>query len=308
MNHAAPAVIFRDELPVPTTNITIYEQLYVLEQWFRRVALAGLMAPYGSTWKSALPSELMGDLKRRLKQLEGRVHLDCENSDNVIWLLTLDELRQVLLTDSTWPSVKRLTGLSRGLLESKLDELREIRNVVSHNRATTENTLVILNGLNASLRSGIAQFKDEFLYPTNGAWKQDPDTDSVEGLVPSLFAELEDGNDWSSFQPMLSESTLYFSLTSLPTEPFAYLNVNRFLEKMKDCERGILALLLNKTGAEFTLTWPKAVTDPEHDQIVRFFFSCRHPHWTDTEYHNQRVSAICNPRVWFYENARPEDA
>lgn len=111
MEHVAPAVIFRDELPVPTTNIIIYEHLYVREQWFRRVALAGLMARYGSTWKSALPSELMGELKRRLKQLEGRVHLDCENSDNAIWLLTLDELRLVLLADSTWPSVKQLTGL-----------------------------------------------------------------------------------------------------------------------------------------------------------------------------------------------------
>lgn len=65
-------------------------------------------------------------------------------------------------------------------------------------------------------------------------------------MEPSLFEELVEGNDWSSFEPMLSDSALYFSLTSLPTEPFAYLNVNRFLAKMKHCEHGILALLLTR--------------------------------------------------------------
>jgi hypothetical protein len=91
MTTSGPSIVFREELPLPTTNIEIYEQMYALEQWLRRVACASLMARFGSTWRSALPPELAGDLKRRLKQLEGRVHLDCENSRNAIWLLTLED-------------------------------------------------------------------------------------------------------------------------------------------------------------------------------------------------------------------------
>jgi hypothetical protein len=212
----------------------------------------------------------------------------------------------VLLADSTWPTVKRLTGLPRGVLDGRLDELREVRNVVNHNRATTETTVSIVNGLAASLRAGIARFKDEFLYSSDYQLNL-PDSDSSEGFVPMLYQELVETNDRFSFQSMLSESQLFYSLTRLPVAPFdCYLNINAFLADMKAREDAILALLVNKQGDEFSLTWPKAVLDVEHDQILRFFFESRGARWSKLEYGKQLASAVCDPRVWFYENARPE--
>ncbi len=300
-----PGVIFRDELPVPKTNIEIYERLYVLEQWFRRVAYASLMARYGSNWKSALPPELLGDLKRRLKQLDGRMHLHCENSNNAIWVLTLEELRTVLLSDNTWPTVRVLTGLPRGVVDTRLDELREIRNVVGHSRATSGNTLVVLNGLATGLTPGIERFKTHLLYSVADAIHLEDDGD--DGYVFDLYAQLVANNDWSSFQPVLSSSKLFYSLTHLPVAPFdRCVRVKRFLADMSTCENEILAVLVNKLGDEFTLTWPRALSDVEHDHVVRFFFSRRVGSWTSTPYVEQSPEAICDPRVWFYENQRPE--
>jgi hypothetical protein len=306
MNEPRPTVIFQDELPVPTTNIEIYEQVYVLEQWFRRVAYASLMARYGSNWTATLRPGLLGDLKRRLRQLDGRVHLHCENSNNAIWLLTLDELRDVLLADATWPAVKVLTGLPRGVLDRKLDELREIRNVVGHNRATTLDTAVIVKGIAISLRPAITCFKDQLLYSMG-----DMHLDHGEGsdeLVPSLFSGRVKGNDWSKFQPMLTESEYFYSLTRLPAGQFdRYLRIGQFLGEMTECEDAVLAVLVNLTGDEFTLTWSKAVSDVEHEQVVQFFFASHASAWTETDYEMQRASAVCDPRIWFYENRRPED-
>jgi hypothetical protein len=91
------AAAFWDELPIPTANLTIYREIYSVEQWMRRIAYAALLARFGPNWRGSLPEELTSSLKRRLRQLNGRVHLDCENSDNAIWLLTLDELQGVRL-------------------------------------------------------------------------------------------------------------------------------------------------------------------------------------------------------------------
>jgi hypothetical protein len=61
---SAGSIVFRDELPVPEANIVVYEQIYVLEQWLRRIAYASLMAQFGSGWQQAMPGNLAGDLKR----------------------------------------------------------------------------------------------------------------------------------------------------------------------------------------------------------------------------------------------------
>jgi len=66
---SAGSIVFRDELPVPEANVVVYEQIYVLEQWLRRIAYASLMAQFGSGWQQAIPGNLASDLKRRLRQL-----------------------------------------------------------------------------------------------------------------------------------------------------------------------------------------------------------------------------------------------
>jgi hypothetical protein len=107
---------------------------------------------------------------------------------------------------------------------------------------------------------------------------------------------------------MLSESQYFYSLTRLPADPFDhYLRLAQFLDEMKHCEDAVLAVLVNKSGDEFTLTWPKAVSEAEHELVVRFFFTAHAHAWTETEYSMQSASALCDPRIWFYENRRPAE-
>jgi hypothetical protein len=105
---------------------------------------------------------------------------------------------------------------------------------------------------------------------------------------------------------MLTESRYFYSLTRLPVAPFdRYLRVKQFITQMAGAEDAILAVLVNKEGDEFTLSWPKAASAAEHDQIVRFFWRSHASCWTNTKYSDQSPRAICDPRIWFYENVRP---
>jgi hypothetical protein len=300
------AAVFWEELPIPGANLQIYREIYSLEQWLRRIAYAALIAKYGTHWPGALPADLASSLKKRLRQLSGRVHLDCENSDNAIWLLTLDELQRLLLSDATWPMVKQLTNLPRRVLESKISEIREIRNVIGHNRAAGARTVLITEAAAASLRVGIDHFKGELLYDDEsrihlGNIEKDP----ADG-VPKLYAQFLESGEWTDFQSMLSESEFFFALTRLPFDPFdTYLAVKQFLDRFQPLAHDALAILVNKQGDEFTLVWPKDADDGVNQRILRFFFDHHDYAWTETPYESQSPSAICNPWIWFYENERP---
>jgi hypothetical protein len=85
----------------------------------------------------------------------------CRVQRHVVWLLTLEELRRLLLSDFLWPSVKQLTGLQKADVASRVEELREIRNVIGHNRATTGQTARIFEGIEGYLGSGVERFRQE---------------------------------------------------------------------------------------------------------------------------------------------------
>ena len=297
------SVGFRDEPPVPEANVAVYEQIYVLEQWLRRIAYASFMARYGTDWQQALPERLAGDLKRRLRQLSGRVHLDCENSDNAIWLLTLDELGDVLLMERLWPTVKLLCKLPKRVLESRLYELREIRNVVGHNRAVSPNTALLTAGITVALASGIECFKTQLLYDDGGTIHFGS---PGGGRVAGMFAEMESRRDPKTFQVMFAEGDHFYSLTRLPINPFdVYLSIKSFIAALEPLAHDVLAVLVNRGGDEFALAWPKRASDQVHERVMTFFFMSDRDRWAKTPYEEQSPSAICDPRVWFYENERP---
>ncbi len=252
-------VSFWEELPIPDANISIYQEVYALEQWLRRIAYAALMARYGPNWRGTLEPELASSLKRRLRQLEGRVYLDCENSDNAIWLLTLEELQELLLADSNWPRVKELTRLNQQVIRSKLSEIREIRNVIGHSRAVGGQAELLARAAASALRTGIDAFKSQLLYDeASEIHIGSPSDYEEESSVPARFAALTVDNDWAIFQPMLSESKYFYALTRLPCEPFdVFLGLKQFLAHLAPIRHEILAVLVNKMGDEFTLVWPK---------------------------------------------------
>lgn len=301
------AVSFWEELPIPDANLSIYREVYAIEQWLRRVAYAALMARYGANWRGTLKPELASNLKQRLRQLDGRVYLDCENSDNAIWLLTLDELQELLLADSNWPTVRELTRLSQQVVTSKLSEIREIRNVIGHSRAVGGQAELLTRAAASALRTGIDAFKNQLLYDSASDIHLGSPDDYEEDGVPARFASLTVNNDGSVFQPMLSESKYFYALTRLPCGPYDdFLGIRQFLAHLGPIRHDILAVLVNKMGVEFTLVWPKASSEATHSRVMDFFFSKHDVAWISVSYDRQSTAAVCDPAIWFYENQIPE--
>ena len=178
-------IAFWDELPIPDANLAIYRQVYSVEQWMRRIAYAALMAKHGASWQGTLDREFASDLKRRLRQLDGRVHLDCENSDNVMWLLTLEELQTMILADANWPAVKETAWACQNeWSRTRLSEIREIRNVIGHNRAVGAGGELLATAAASALRVGIDRFRDQLLYTIGQIHMGDPD-EYPHGSVPA---------------------------------------------------------------------------------------------------------------------------
>ena len=298
-----PEVSFDGEMPFPEPNIVIYREVYIIEQWIRRIAYAAMVAKHGKNWLGIIPSELHKELKYRLAGRSGRIHLDCENSNNIIWLSTLEELRQLLTIESIWPVVKVLTGYNRDFISSKINELREIRNIIGHNRAVTHRTLTIWRGISTSLRHGIETFKSKLLYSEEDKIHLDA---GEEGIATTIFHLKTRNNDWGRFQPMLSESEYFYSLTHLPVKPFGRcVRVSGILDTYRSLEHVILAILINKTGDEFTINWPKIASVDDHRSVIDKFLDSAESVWTNTGYISQSPKFICDSRIWFYENQKP---
>jgi len=299
-------ISFDGEMPFPENNVVIYREIYTIEQWLRRIIYAAMVAKHGKIWLDIIPHELGNNLKSRLTNLQDRVYLDCENSDNIIWLLTLGELHQLFTLESIWPVVNILTGYNPNFISSKINELREIRNVIGHNRAVTHRTLTIWRGLSMSLRHGIENFKSKLLYNEENVIHLGVSKDVSEDSVAKNFHLKIRNNDWHKFQPVFSESEYFYSLTHLPVEPFGrFVRVSSILDAYLSLKHVILAILINKSGDEFTISWPKTASVERHHSVIDKFLESAREVWTTTDYIKQDPKFVCDPMIWFYENRKP---
>ncbi len=303
MNRNGVAEIdFFEEIPFPKTNSIMYREVYVLEQWLRRIAFAALMVKYGKDWQGALPNELCKELKARLAELKDRVYLDCENSSNSIWLTTLDELKTIIASDSIWPTVRDLTGYSRSVVSSKIDEMRRIRNTIGHNRAVSSRTITIWRGISASLKSGIETFKREFLYNPDTVLHMD---EREEVIAATIFHSKMQGLKGDHPVTVFFESNYACSICRLPHEPFGYLRISDLVNHFHNLENSLLAILVNKGADEYSIVWPKIMSHGVCLSIIDKSLESLDLDTTSTPYEHQNPKYICNPIVWFYENQAP---
>ena len=289
-------LIFEREIAIPTTNETLYRRIYALEVWLRRVLMASIMGRYATQWRSAIPTEIAKELKARRDALRKRVVLDVETSDNDVWLLTLEELRRLLLSEFLWPEARALTGWQRRELSARIDELREIRNVIGHNRATTPRTLEIFAGIERYLDRGIQQFRGLTLYRRDSTGL-DEEAEKEVGSLPWRVRALWDGQRRQVFMAMTEK---FCSVLFLPVPPFTYLSVADLLESFEHARHSILAFYVNDAANEFSVVWPRGAREEEHDAVLLGFEAFGH--FTDTPYEHQDPKYVCDPRIWFYSD------
>jgi len=300
-------VQFVSELPFPETNALVYRELYEYEQLIRRLAHAALVAKAGAQWAGVLPAELLAERKKRLANLSSRIYLNCENSMNLVWITTMEELRTILTMDSTWPFVREFSGYQKEFLVNKLSEVIEIRNVIGHNRATTPDTVIVWRGIATSLRPGLDKFKTVILYRGDEEIHL-PTLDAVEhgSQVVAYYAKRLHGDYRSGLQPMLAESKYFYSLTFLPVETDGdWVRIAGLLEAFEYTSKNVFCFMINKSGNEFSVVWPKNLPGQVNDQIIDVFWQSAQKVWTHTTYQEQSAAFVCDPQIWFYENRRP---
>jgi hypothetical protein len=297
-------VQFVNELPFPETNALIYRELYEYEQLFRRLAHAALVAKAGAEWESILPEGLLPKLQGRLENLSNRIYLNCENSRNPIWITTLEQLRTILTMESILPVVQEFSSYQKAFLVNKLSEVIEIRNVIGHNRATTLDTLTIWRGIAASLKPGMDAFKAILLYDQEDMVYLE--TEDHSNPVAAYYSQRCRALDQSGFQPLLSESKYFYSLTHLPVNTDGdWVRAAALLNAFENAAQYIFCFMINKSGNEFQVVLPKSLPKQVYEQIVDTFLQRSRQVWTHTPYQEQSAAYVCDPQIWFYENRRP---
>jgi len=277
---------FDGELLVSQINYQAYRHIYALEGWFRRICLTAWMIQFGSTWRNMLDPSVRRSLENRVQRNRRRLYLGAESHDDLIWETGHHELIQLLTADDISKSVESLTGASAGFLNGKLDEVREIRNLLAHNRALSQRTQTILLGLLASLEDAVDNFKSRTLY-AQGQIIHEPDVKRP-------------------FQSFISSHGDFIEYVYLPNRPSGRVaDARLLLQNFSEHLDAIIAFCLNKSGDEFSILTPAKLTEDERGAIDEIFANSTNV-WTRVPYTKQPAKYACSPKIWFYENQRPQ--
>lgn len=301
----ADDLLWEGHLPLPTTNLILYRELFELEQWLRRISLAALLVTHGSGWLTALPPDIHARTRQALAQMKRRVYLDCERSDNAVWALTFDDFRRLLVSDELWPAVRQLTEASRQQLGTRLDELREIRNLVAHHRAASQRTLIIFRDAAATIRDAI----DQFRYMLDIAYAR-PDRQTT--LYRTSSPSWPDADDFVASalrrqqkppSVLCEQSDLFYKITSLGSG--GYCRADLLLDALAPVRAMVLAVFLGESAeaedpTELSLFWPRKLSSNEHLHVIDAFaeFLAEHP-MDAVPYRSQPAQFICDPLIWF---------
>jgi hypothetical protein len=207
----------------------------------------------------------------------------------------------MIVDDNVTNSIESMTGATAGFLQGKLQEVREIRNLLAHNRAISERTYIILSGLLASLDEAVDTFKVTVLYGSSEILNED------DGGIGARLGNLLRDNDWHRFQAFVAGRSDFYQYVSLPADLETrnpWPDARLLLQAFRDHLDGIVAFCLNKTGHEFSILAPQVL--PEEDQDVLCDTFARNPNvWTSTPFEQQNPRFVCSPKIWFYKNSSP---
>ena len=292
---------FDDEMLVAKINIVAYRKIYTLEGWLRRICAAAWMANFGALWAQELDAGLRRSIENRMVRNRQRLYLGAESYSDVIWQATHGELLQMLTASCVSETIKSLTGAEPTFLKAKLDEIREIRNLLAHNHALSQRTYTILAGLLAALEDVVETFKACVLYASPEIFMGD------DHPVSSLLERLLAKNDWSKFQAFVARKGHFLEYWSLPANLESrpdWPDAERLLRSFSNHLDNIIAFCLNKQGGEFGILTPVVIPASGHEALCEDFVKHRDA-WTNVRFEDQDPRFICSAKIWFYENSSP---
>lgn len=276
--------------------------------------MTALLAKYGEKWVESIPKEISDELKSRRGSLKGRILLDVENNSNILWLSTLEELRKICLNSEIWPIVRKITSFNETEFTEKLNFLREIRNIIGHNRAVTEQTKKICAGIVDYFRSGVNVFRIKMglfsgLQPGDDQVKCEwsyPEAEDGEQLRCHMFEQ----NIPENSHVDLTESDYFrdISSTSLLTKrKHPWVDIAEVLATFRELESYILAITICLEGDIWGVIWPRSISIERQREIIKKFVSSESLVWSETPYEKQSSKFLGDPKIWFYRVYGPKE-
>jgi hypothetical protein len=293
------------EILIPNANIVGYQAVFETETWMRRLCLAALLLAEGPEWAQSLSTGLRGQIEEESKRNADRWYLGVDAEEELLWATTHGQLRKLLELALQQPHLQNLCGMGGTVLCARLTTVGQIRNALAHSRAISDDTITILKGELAVVKAAVDRFKGTTLYEDSGIL--------LDGFPSDLSVVGEACTERSKMFPrqqlFISATSDFIFLARLPVEPFGrWPNEARLRESLGAASHLLLCALVNASGDELRLVMPRALPDNEKLEVLRHFMTeaLLHDAWTDRLPMSQHPADVCWPRLWFYENRRPE--
>jgi hypothetical protein len=295
------------EVLIPQTNLIGYQRIYEAETWLRRICLASFLLAEGPAWAITVEPSLRSRIQEETARNSSRWYLGADSEEELLWSTTQGQLGQLLRQENIGPHVLHLCGIPGELLAEHLKSLAQIRNTLAHNRAISEDTLTILEGSLTIVTAAVKRFKGHTLYASsnNPSDFEDEDHDLRE-----MYSEFEQGERrFPDQQLFFTANDDFVFLVRLPVQQFGrWPNSARMSISLGISSHLLLCVLANKECDELQFVMPRRLPSEEKIKVLHCFMTNEilRDAWTETSPDEQNPARACWPKLWFYENRRPD--
>lgn len=300
-----------EEVLFPSANAVGYRLIFEAETWLRRICWVALFLSEGPAWAASLDNRLRKSLEQQSKINSSRWYLGADAEEELLWSTTQGQLASLLRMESIQSRLRHLCGLNGELLSQRLQSMAQIRNILAHNRAISDDSLTVLKGDLVVIRAAAKRFKARTLYARTDIVSLSDD--APDDLYPMLaaFDELED-TVWKRYgqQVFVAANEDFIQLVRLPVEPFdSWADGGKLRATLGMLSHLILCVLANKDMPEIMIVLPRNLPSEDQLEVLNRFMTRAFLQeiWTATPPEAQSPASSGWARLWFYENRRPDE-
>jgi len=298
--------VWSEEILVPSANVLGYRLIFEAETWLRRICWTALLVAEGPAWVESLDEQFRKRLEAQSSQNSSRWYLGVDAEEELLWSTSHGQLATLLRRQAIKDEIYRLCGYHGELLAKRLESVSLVRNTLAHGRAISEESIRILKADLSVIRGAVDRFKNETLYA------QIEIVSIGDGLPDDLyefmfaFKNLDRGIRGQQLFVGVTDDLV--SLVRLPVDPWGWPDGRKLRDHLGEVAHLIVCILANKSGDEFQILMPRRLPLNDKMQVLTRFMmpELLANSMTDTPFEKQPATSSCWPRLWFYENRRPD--
>jgi hypothetical protein len=232
-----------------------------------------------------------------------RWYLGVDSDEDFLWSTTQSQLGELLRQENVRGEIQQLCDVRAEVLAEQLKTIGQIRNALAHNRAISDDSIVILKGAMTMLLAAVSRFKRRTLYAKSETlFFTEEGFEDLSDLVAAFEDESRRFNDQQLF---LSANDDFIFLLRLPVGPYErWPDSSRLSDALGMRSHLILCVLANKEADELQVVFPRRIGNDEKLEVLNCFMSSAilRDCWTNVSPERQNPARVCWPKLWFYEN------